>query len=54
MMAGSASVNPVFFVLSVALILAWKVSGYYGLDYFLLPWLGTPWKLDSARPFDRD
>jgi thiosulfate dehydrogenase (quinone) large subunit len=43
MMAGSASVNPVFFVISVGLILAWKVSGYAGADYFLLPWLGTPW-----------
>jgi thiosulfate dehydrogenase [quinone] large subunit len=44
MMAGSASVNPLFFLLSVGLILAWKVSGYVGLDYILLPWLGTPWR----------
>ncbi len=43
MMAGSASVNPVFFVISGGLILAWRVSGYIGADYFLLPWLGTPW-----------
>lgn len=44
MMAGSASVNPVFFGLSVLLILAWKIAGYWGLDRFLLPMLGTPWK----------
>jgi len=44
MMAGSASVNPVFFVISVGLILAWKVSGYIGADYLLLPWIGTPWR----------
>jgi thiosulfate dehydrogenase [quinone] large subunit len=44
MLAGSAGVNPVFFVLSVGLLLAWKVGGYFGLDYFLLAWLGTPWK----------
>jgi thiosulfate dehydrogenase [quinone] large subunit len=51
MMAGSASVNPVFFVLAVALILAWKVSGAIGLDHFLLPLLGTPWSSTSeARP----
>lgn len=25
-------------------ILAWKIAGYYGADYFLLRWLGTPWK----------
>jgi thiosulfate dehydrogenase [quinone] large subunit len=43
MMAGSASTNPLLFVLAVGLILAWKVSGYIGLDYFLLSWLGTPW-----------
>jgi thiosulfate dehydrogenase [quinone] large subunit len=31
------------FTLAVLLILAWKVAGYYGLDYYLLPALGTPW-----------
>lgn len=44
MMAGSASTNPMLFVIAVALILAWKVSGYIGADYFLLRWLGTPWR----------
>ncbi len=44
MMAGSASTNPMFFLLSVLLILAWKIAGYYGLDRWLLPLLGTPWK----------
>ncbi len=48
MMAGTASVNPVFFVISVGLILAWKVSGFVGADYFLLPWLGTPWRGKDA------
>ena len=49
MMAGSASVNPMFFVLSVGLILAWKVAGHFGLDYFLLGWLGTPWRDRSGE-----
>ena len=44
MMAGSASTNPLLFVAAVGLILAWKVSGYFGADYFLLRWIGTPWK----------
>jgi thiosulfate dehydrogenase [quinone] large subunit len=44
MMAGSASTNPLLFVVAVALILAWKVSGYIGADYVLLRWLGTPWR----------
>ncbi len=44
MMAGTASVNPVFFALSVLLILAWRIAGYWGVDRYLLPLLGTPWK----------
>ncbi|MCL4870800.1 MAG: DoxX family membrane protein [Anaerolineae bacterium] len=43
MMAGSASVNPMLFVIAIFLILAWKVAGHVGADYFLLRWLGTPW-----------
>jgi thiosulfate dehydrogenase [quinone] large subunit len=50
MMAGSASTNPLLFVVAVGLILAWKVSGYVGLDYFLLPFLGTPWRGAAANP----
>jgi thiosulfate dehydrogenase [quinone] large subunit len=42
-MAGSASVNGAMFAVAVGLILAWKISGYFGLDYFLLPLIGTPW-----------
>lgn len=44
MMAGAASTNPVLFPLAIFLILAWKVSGYVGVDRYLLPLLGTPWK----------
>ena len=43
MMAGSASINPLLFVAAVSLVLAWKVAGYLGADYFLLPAIGTPW-----------
>jgi thiosulfate dehydrogenase [quinone] large subunit len=45
MMAGSASTNPLLFTISVGLVLAWKVAGYYGVDRVLLPALGTPWQL---------
>lgn len=54
MMAGSASSNPMLFAIAVALILAWKVSGYIGLDYFLLRWIGTPWRsvpADAGKHF---
>lgn len=43
MMAGSASTNPVLFLFAIGIILAWKVAGYVGFDYFLLTRLGTPW-----------
>ncbi len=43
MMAGSASTNPMLFVISIGLILAWRVAGAIGLDSYLLPLIGTPW-----------
>jgi thiosulfate dehydrogenase [quinone] large subunit len=44
MMAGAASINPIMFPLSIFLILAWKVAGYWGFDRWLLPLLGAPWQ----------
>jgi len=44
MMAGTASTNPMLFAVAILLILGWKVAGYYGLDRYLLPVLGTPWR----------
>ncbi len=44
MMAGSASTNPMLFIIAVGLILAWKVAGTIGADYYLLKFLGTPWR----------
>ena len=43
-LAGVAGVNPVFFLAEVLLILAWRNAGYYGLDRYVLPALGTPWQ----------
>lgn len=43
-MAGSASTNGLLFALSIFLILGWKVAGYYGLDYYLLRYVGVPWE----------
>jgi thiosulfate dehydrogenase (quinone) large subunit len=47
-MAGSASVNGVFIVLAVLLVLAWKIAGFLGADYFLLPRLAELWM--PAKP----
>ena len=48
LLAGTTSTNPILAVLGLLLILAWKNAGYIGLDYFLLPLVGTPWK--QAQP----
>ena len=48
-MAGTASTNPLLLVGAIALILAWKIAGYYGADYFLLRYLGTPWLRDKDK-----
>jgi len=44
MMAGSTSSNPMMFGLTIFIILAWKNSGWWGVDRYILPALGTPWK----------
>jgi thiosulfate dehydrogenase [quinone] large subunit len=44
LLAGTVSTNPLLAVMGVLLILAWKNAGYIGIDRWLLPLLGTPWK----------
>ena len=51
LMAGSISVNPILLVISIFLVLAWKTVGWWGLDRWLLPVLGTPWS--PGRVFQR-
>jgi thiosulfate dehydrogenase (quinone) large subunit len=56
LLAGTTSTNPVLFGLGVFLVLAWKVAGFWGLDRWLLPLLGTPWQrgpLAAAAPVNR-
>ena len=48
MMAGTASINPLMFVLTILLIQAWKTAGWIGLDRWLLPMVGTPWQPGKA------
>jgi len=42
LLAGTVSTNPLLFILATWLVLAWRVAGYYGLDFFVLPRLGAP------------
>ena len=51
-LAGVAGVNPLFFLVEVLLILAWRNAGYYGLDRYVLSALGTPWR--PGRLFRRE
>lgn len=36
LLAGTVSTNPILFTLSIGIILAWRVAGYFGLDRFVL------------------
>lgn len=42
LLAGTVSSNPVMFIAATWLVLAWRVAGYYGLDYWILPRVGAP------------
>jgi thiosulfate dehydrogenase [quinone] large subunit len=49
---GSAGPNGVFIALGVLLIAAWRVAGYLGADYFVLPAISARWSrrgLSGAR-----
>jgi thiosulfate dehydrogenase [quinone] large subunit len=54
MLAGSASTNPVLLLLGFLLVLSWKTAGHIGLDRYLLPILGTPWKAPQPAVARRD
>lgn len=49
LLAGTVSTNPVMFMIAIFLIMAWKVAGWYGLDRWALPFLGTPWTIRKRR-----
>jgi thiosulfate dehydrogenase (quinone) large subunit len=44
LLAGSVSTNPILFVIATWLVLAWRTAGWWGVDRWLLPALGTPWR----------
>lgn len=44
LLAGTVSTNPILFVIAMFLVLAWKTAGWLGLDRWILPALGTPWR----------
>lgn len=52
LLAGTLSTNPVMFIVATWLVLAWRIAGYWGLDYFVLPRLGAPAgrQMEGASP----
>lgn len=42
LLAGTVSSNPVLFILATFIVLAWRTSGYWGLDRWVLPRAGVP------------
>ena len=44
LLAGAVSTNPILFAIATLLVLAWKTAGWWGLDRWVLPVLGTPWQ----------
>jgi thiosulfate dehydrogenase [quinone] large subunit len=52
-MAGSASSNGMLFAIATWLVLAWRNAGWIGLDRWLLPGFGTPWKPGRVFTADR-
>jgi thiosulfate dehydrogenase [quinone] large subunit len=52
LLAGTVSMNPILFVIGTWLVLAWKTAGWWGLDRWILPALGTPWS--PGYVFDGD
>ena len=47
LLAGTVSTNPILFIIEIFIILAWKTAGWWGLDRWVLPALGTPWRPGS-------
>jgi thiosulfate dehydrogenase (quinone) large subunit len=44
LLAGTVSTNPILLFVAFLLVLAWKTAGWWGLDRWILPALGTPWR----------
>lgn len=44
LLSGAVSTNPILLALGILIVMAWKIAGWIGLDRWLLPALGTPWR----------
>lgn len=45
-LAGEGGLNPINFLVSGLLVVAWRIAGWWGLDRWILPrWLSTCWNI---------
>jgi thiosulfate dehydrogenase (quinone) large subunit len=44
LLAGTVSINPILGMVGLFLVFSWRVCGWMGLDRWVLPALGLPWK----------
>ncbi len=44
LLAGSLSSGPVLLLLEILLMIAWKISGHWGVNYFIHKYFGTFWQ----------
>jgi thiosulfate dehydrogenase [quinone] large subunit len=44
LLSGAVSINPILLALGILIVTAWKTAGWFGMDRWLLPALGTPWR----------
>jgi thiosulfate dehydrogenase [quinone] large subunit len=54
LMAGTVSMNPSLLLIAVALVAAWRIAGWWGLDRWVLPFLGIPWRACEPTPTGGD
>jgi thiosulfate dehydrogenase [quinone] large subunit len=44
LLSGTVSINPILGMFGLFLVFAWRAAGQIGLDRWLLPAIGLPWK----------
>ena len=49
LLAGTTSTNPLLVILELLCVFGYSVAGYWGLDRWLLPAIGTPWSRSEPR-----
>ncbi len=49
LLAGTSGTNSLLLLAALLIVLAWKIAGFIGADYFLLRFVGVPWEEQGKR-----